>query len=144
MFKIGDEFIETYPQEAIDWCNENCCWLKEEPEESKHYVIVSWLNNEPETPENIISNYTQAIQDALDNFAKTKQYDGILSVCSYVNSTDPYFKQEADYCVHLRDTTWRQAYNIMDEVLAGNRPLMTIEELIAELPVGSAEWPAEE
>ncbi len=93
------------------------------------------------TPEEIIASYTQTIQEALDTFAKTKGYDGIMSACSYAESTDPIFAAEAAYCIKLRDTTWRQAYTIMDEVLAGTRQLMTIEDLIAELPIGSAAWP---
>ena len=87
---------------------------------------------------------TDAVQSALDNFAKTRGYDGIMSACSYSNSTDAQFKLEADYCIQLRDTTWRMGYAILAEVKAGTRPIPSIEELISELPVGSAKWPDEE
>lgn len=87
---------------------------------------------------------TDSVQQALDGFAKTRGYDGIMSACSYSNSTDAQFKLEADYCIQLRDTTWRMGYAILAEVKAGNRPVPTVEELIAELPVGSAKWPDEQ
>mgnify|MGYP003325532196 CR=1 FL=1 len=51
------------------------------------------------------------------------------------------FKIEADYCIVLRDTTWRMGYAIVADVKAGLRPIPTAEELIAELPIGSAKWP---
>lgn len=130
MFHIPPEWTELWEQVDV--------YAKEHPE----VVFPEPVEEEPvETPEQIIENYTQMIQMALDLFAQTRHYDGIMSACSYAESTDPIFKAEALYCIQLRDTTWRQAYIVMDAVLAGTRPLMTIEELIAELPIGSAQWP---
>lgn len=104
---------------------------------------------EPEKPREVFERelqvkMTNAVQDALDSFAKTRGYDGIMSACSYSNSTDAQFKLEADYCIVLRDTTWRMGYAILAEVKAGVRPIPSVEELIAELPTGSAKWPDEE
>ena len=92
-------------------------------------------------PEEIIASYTLAIQKALDAFAKTRGYDGIMSACSYANSTDSVFAGEAACCISLRDETWRQAYAILDDVKSGKRPVPELANLIAELPVGSATWP---
>ena len=97
-----------------------------------------------ELEERLQATMTDAVQSALDTFAKTRGYDGIMSACSYSNSTDAQFKLEADYCIQLRDTTWRMGYAILAEVKAGTRPIPSVEELIAELPVGSAKWPDEE
>ena len=94
-----------------------------------------------DTAEEIIRRYSDAVQDALDAFAQTRRYDGIMSTCSYANSTDPVFAAEAAYCIRLRDETWRQAYSIMDAVIAGTHPMPTVAELLSELPVGSAQWP---
>ena len=104
---------------------------------------------EPEKPREVFERelqvkMTNAVQSALDNFAKTRGYDGIMSACSYSNSTDAQFKLEADYCIQLRDTTWRMGYAILADVKAGTRPIPSVGELIAELPVGSAKWPDEE
>lgn len=84
---------------------------------------------------------TNTVQQALDTFAQTRGYDGIMSACSYFNSTDPIFRLEADYCIQLRDTTWRMGYQILDQVKSGLRQIPTADELLAELPVGSAKWP---
>lgn len=148
MFKIGDivPFEET--KEATDWVNsvEGNYYLKdyERDENGNMQLIVCQMPKYEPTPEEIQKQMTDAVQVALDNFAKTRGYDGIMSACSYSNSTDAQFKLEADYCIALRDTTWRMGYAILAEVKAGTRPIPSVEELIAELPVGSAKWPDEE
>lgn len=96
-----------------------------------------------QTETEIQKQLTDAVQTALDAFAQTRGYDGIMSACSYANSTDAQFKLEADYCITLRDETWRMGYAIVADVKAGLRPIPSMEELIAELPVGSAKWPDE-
>ena len=85
--------------------------------------------------------YSNIVQKALDDFAGTRLYDSIMSVCSYANSTNEKFKIEAEYCVKLRDDTWAMCYQILDDVVDGKRDIPSKEELLQELPVGSAEWP---
>ena len=141
-FYIGQSFEGKYPPEAAVWCNANRAFIEKQ---GNVYVIVGVPEPSKEEIEaQLQKQLTDAVQVALDNFAKTRGYDGIMSACSYSNSTDAQFKLEADYCIQLRDTTWRMGYAILAEVKAGNRPVPTVEELIAELPVGSAKWPDEE
>ena len=102
----------------------------------------------PEKPAAVLAaelqaSYTQVIQQALDDFARTRSYDHINSACTYATSTDPQFRLEGEYCVALRDTTWRTGYRLLDEVKAGTREVPTETELLALLPVGSAKWPDE-
>lgn len=79
-------------------------------------------------------------QARLDNFAKTRQYDGILSLCTYATDPDPRLAAEGQYGVVKRSQTWTTLYRIMDEVLNQQRPLPTsFEEIEPELPV--LEWP---
>ena len=103
-------------------------------------IVRQWIKPTP-TEEEIQSNLTQVVQNALDNFAKTRNYDGILSVCSYANSTNSKFKAEADYCVQLRDDTWAAGYVILDQVKQGLIEIPTAEQLIEMLPVSNAQWP---
>ena len=79
--------------------------------------------------------FTNAIQQRLDAFARERGYDNIMSVCSYFGSANPRFKAEADRAITLRDTTWEQCYAILDAVLAGEREVPTLDEIVAELPV---------
>lgn len=131
------EWVELYAQVAeYAAAHPECVFPEPQPEP------------EPEpTPEEIearmVANYTNFIQKKLDEFAQTRNYDGILSACSYATSSDPQFALEGQYCVTLRDETWRMGYNIIDKVKAGEMEIPTYDELYAMLPVSSAKWPDE-
>ena len=91
------------------------------------------------TPEEQRQMFTDAIQAHLDRFAQTRNYDGIMSAATYATSTVPKFRAEGQYAVQARDLTWAKGYEIMDEVMSGQRPMPTLEEVIAELP--ELKWP---
>ena len=92
------------------------------------------------TPEERLAAFTHAIQARLDDFARTRNYDGILSAATYATSIVPRFKAEGQYAVEARDLTWAKGYDIMGAVMAGQRPMPTLDEVIAELP--PLEWPS--
>lgn len=93
----------------------------------------------PPTPEQIIAQYTAGVQQHLDTFARTRSYDDILSAATYATSQVPKFKTEGQYAVEARDATWAKCYEILAAVEAGSRPMPTLDELLAELPVLT--WP---
>ena len=78
--------------------------------------------------------FTAAIQARLDAFAQAKGYDSIMSACTYATSSVPQFRAEGERAVLLRDATWAKSYAILGDVLAGARPMPTLEEVVAELP----------
>lgn len=81
-----------------------------------------------------------ATQARLDTFANTRNYDGILSACTYASSAVPKFQSEGQYCVNARDNTWASLYALMGEVQAGTAPMpATIDEVVALLP--ELTWP---
>ena len=141
-FYDGFTWTGDYPEGVAAWCNENQYRIEgTEPDENG--VCTFTLRKvlpQPETPEQMQARYTQAAQDALDAFARTRGYDGIMSACSYAASTDEQFRREAECCVALRDATWRRAYAILAAVLAGTMELPSVEEFLAMLPVSSAQW----
>ena len=94
---------------------------------------------EPLTPEEQLEAFTAAIQAHLDAFARTRNYDGIMSAATYATSTVEKFRAEGQYAVEARDLTWAKGYEIMDDVLSETRPMPTLEEVIAELP--ELKWP---
>lgn len=92
------------------------------------------------SPEELQSEIVAATQQRLDDFARTRGYDGILSLCTYATSTVPKFAAEGQYGVEARDATWAKLYEILAEVEAGTRPMPSgyadIEPLLPPL-----EWP---
>lgn len=93
----------------------------------------------PPTPEQTIEQYTAGVQRHLDDFARTRNYDNIMSAATYATSTVPKFAAEGQYAVEARDATWAKCYEILAAVEAGSRPMPTLDELLAELPVLT--WP---
>ena len=85
--------------------------------------------------ERIKTELTNAIQAHLDTKARERNYDGILSLCTYATSTNAKFQQEGQAGVVWRDACWAKGYEVMEAVLAGTRAIPTAVELIAELPI---------
>lgn len=83
---------------------------------------------------------TIATQKRLDDFAKTRNYDGILSACTYATDINSQFQAEGEYCVVVRGATWAKLYDIMSEVQAGTRPMpIGYSDIEPELP--ELVWP---
>ena len=87
----------------------------------------------------IITQYTGAVQQHLDSFARTRSYDGILSAATYSTSQVLKFKAEGQYAVEARDATWAKCYDVLAAAEAGSRPMPTLDELLVELP--TLVWP---
>jgi hypothetical protein len=99
----------------------------------QQWQIVSW------EPEEIQQHLVNAIQQHLDDTARSRAYDGILSLCTYATSPSPRFAAEGQAGVEWRDACWTHGYEILGECQAGTRAVPTLEELIAELP--AMVWP---
>lgn len=84
-----------------------------------------------------IANDTQR---HLDTFAQTRNYDSMLSLCTYATSTNPKFAVEGQYGVTARDDTWAKLYEMLAEVEAGTRPMPSgFSDIEPELP--ALVWP---
>lgn len=81
------------------------------------------------------SSIITLVQMRLDDFAKTRNYDGILSACTYATSTNEVFKAEGQKAVELRDQTWASLYTIMASVEAGGMVVTSFADVEAELPI---------
>ena len=109
---------------------------------------MSWLNDaEVKTVEDqqiaaleaVKQNITSAVQKHMDETAKERNFDDILSLCTYATSAKPKFKAEGQAGVEWRDNVWLYCYAELDKVIAGERGTPTTQELIDEIPVFT--WP---
>ena len=88
----------------------------------------------------IQADIIERTQKRLDDFAKTRDYSSIMSLCTYAASSVAKFKVEGEYGVMARDQTWQKLYEIMDDVKAGKREHpKNFYEIQSELPVLT--WP---
>ena len=131
MFYIGQKFEGLYPPECANWCNENNAKISLIDDT---WTIVAIPVHIP-TEEEIQKMLTDGVQAYMDSKVQERGYDNIHTACTYSTSTDETFKAEGTACVAWRDAVWRKCYNILAEVKAGTRPIPTLEEVIAELPV---------
>ena len=83
----------------------------------------------------VIDDYKATASRLLDEFAQSRGYDNIISVTTYINSSNTDYAAEAQRAIDLRDAWWSGLTTIMNDVLAGNRPLpASWNELAADLP----------
>lgn len=131
-------FVKVQEKPAIDefqdliWDGVNWAVLPKSQEE-----INSILQNKVDL---LVSEIERRAQKRLDDFAKTRRYEGILSLCTYATDPDPKLSAEGQYGVTKRSETWTKLYKIMDDVMSGLRPIpASYEEIEPELPI--LEWP---
>jgi hypothetical protein len=87
-----------------------------------------------------LAEYTAAMQAVLDTTARARNYDGILSACTYATSTVDKFRAEGQACVEWRDKVWAFGYDLLAQVDAGQTPPPALADLAAILP--QMVWPA--
>lgn len=107
-------------------------------------IIEAWqdagntiLPYAPDVPP--VEIYRIAVQGHLDGKAQERQYDSGYTLASYVVSTIPAWKEEADAFVSWRDAVWVYALTELAKVEGGQRHAPSVEDLIAELPAFG--WP---
>ncbi|WP_158892495.1 MULTISPECIES: hypothetical protein [unclassified Pseudomonas] len=83
--------------------------------------------------------FVNAVGTYMDQAARTRRYDSILSLCTYVSSTDATFAAEGQAGVDFRDACWRYCYDTLAEVQAGTRPAPELDAFLGELP--RLTWP---
>lgn len=87
------------------------------------------------TADQFMAHVTDCAQQRLDVWAKTRGYDGIVSLCSYATSANPTFGAEGQRGVVLRDATWQALIDLKQAVINGERSMPGSWEAVeAELP----------
>lgn len=75
-------------------------------------------------------------QKRLDDFANTRDYQSILSACSYANSSIPEFAIDGQYCTEARDMTWKKLYEVLFEIESDQSYLLqSYQDIENKLPL---------
>jgi hypothetical protein len=83
---------------------------------------------------------TRAVHQRLNDFARGRGYDNMLSACTYASSGVPKFRDEGQACVALRDATWSAVFGILGAAQLGSVPMPTsIADIADQLP--ALAWP---
>lgn len=114
--------------------------IPSDPANSDRVAYEAWLaaGNTPEpmpapSADEIKASLTNAVQSHMDAAAAAKGYDNILSACSYAAFPNAFQAEGQSFLVWRADC-WVTCYGVLLAVEAGERPVPTAEELIAELP----------
>lgn len=86
-------------------------------------------------------DYAAAVQARIDAIAKAREFNDGVTAATYLTSTIPRWKADAQVFVAWRDQVWAYSYGELDKVMNGERQQPTIADFINELP--AIEWPAD-
>lgn len=130
-----NESIVGYNPPPLDEEVEDLTIINPVPEGSMEVTFTVTPKPKEETDKVWLRRKTAVIQKHLDDKARERGYDNILSAASYATSPHPRFGPEGTAYRDWRDSCWETGYDLMAEVAAGTRPMPSDEELIALLPV---------
>lgn len=124
-------------QQGTDYCEGDKpygnYWLETPTRPSAQHI---WVNAAWQLdPTKLVPVFESAVQVHLDTKARLKNYDGILSACSYATSKSLTFGPEGIAFLNWRDAVWAYCYQALADAQAGKRAIPTTEQLLAELPV---------
>lgn len=87
------------------------------------------------TVEQIVAGLEEAVQSELDRRARERNYDGIVSACSYAGAPNPFQAESIAY-LSWRASCWAYCYQVLADCQSRppKRAIPTGPELVAELP----------
>lgn len=110
------------------------------PADGEELPAVAFGDVAPEAVQRVIELAREMVQKRLDDFAREKNYDGILSVASYATSKNSVFAVEGQKAVDARDESWLALYTYLGKVQGGVLPVpKTSADIEAVLPALSWE-----
>lgn len=73
------------------------------------------------------------INQQLDDRARQVGYDNMLDACSFINSTNIIYRQDAKTLIALRDAVWVQYHSLQADVKANKIKLTTVDDWLKVL-----------
>jgi hypothetical protein len=102
---------------------------------------TGWIPNMQVLAENLASKIESAAQALMDKAARLRGYDSMISVISYLSSSNPTWKADAEAGRAYRDLIWNTLRILETSVSQGQQPMpASIDEVMATLPV--IVWPS--
>lgn len=102
-------------------------------------IAATYVPPPPPTQDELLASYQQALDELFNSTAQARRYDSRVTCALRAGYPGPFqaeglaFAQWMDACNAL-------GYQLMAEVLGGQRPMPTVPEFLALLP--PMEWPA--
>lgn len=103
-------------------------------------ALPEWVEVLPYVPSQseLIAAYTEALTRHLDKTAQSRRYDDRITCMARAGFAGP-FQAEATAFAIWADTCNALGYQILEEVLGGQRPMPTVQGFLDLLP--PMEWP---
>lgn len=89
-------------------------------------VVIDQNLITPEILAAFFETIKQTLQEEMDAFARTRDYDDMGSLCSYFASTSEKYKPEALRGIYLRDTTWSMISSYFEQVKNFEVPVLSL------------------
>lgn len=87
------------------------------------FETVTFASTEPALYSALIESIKIEVQARLDKFARERAYDNMVSCITYRDSAVNQFRDDANRCITIRDTTWATLYAYLAQVQAGTQPV---------------------
>lgn len=143
---IPDDFLTQH----------NCCKvidvLEFNPDTHKMSIVQPYIKNDlvyivelvelsddekNQRKKNKLENFKRQLDylatQEINKFARDHGYESILSMISFINSTNQTYADEAKVAIDYRDAIWLNVETIIADVIAGDREIVDANTLITEL-----------
>ena len=109
-------------------------------EEGRVLPLFASLTEQPDpTNTTLTTIYYNAVGKYLDNLAQERDYESILSLCTYAVSSSSARKAEGEAGIVCRDNAWDHVDQVLVNVISKERLIPTIDDVLNELP--TIQWP---
>lgn len=137
---------KEYIAGSIDTTMEKTCDVKSHYEESSKKIVqvYEYTINQVKAQK----YFTDVIQQYMDDKVAELGYDNVFTCISYINSTNPKFKAEAQSVLEWRDAVWAKGFELLDSVTSSEQITIPSKEsvigMLPELVWGTVEVAVEE